>query len=278
MEKGWEFFNTLFSFYDLPPPQFLSLCFLVFMRLGPIIVLSPFLGAKLPSPVKVGLLLVLTSFFIPSISQHVTNLPALSFSTSFSFLCIKELFLGICLAILVLLPFQIVQASGVIIDFMRGSTSLMVADPIMQNQISPLGVLYNSIFIVLFYQIDGPFLFFQSFLHSYQLLPVDTLLSAHVFQTSLGIWPSFMQLLTRFTLLSIQLAAPSIVAILMAEMFLGIANRLAPQVQIAFLGMALKSLLGIFLLWAGWFFILKQIAKQALLWIASIDRLLPFLQ
>ena len=45
--------------------------------------------------------------------------------------------------------------------------------------------------------------------------------------------------------IAIQLAAPALVAILMAEMFLGIANRLAPQVQIAFLGMSIKSLLGL---------------------------------
>jgi len=52
----------------------------------------------------------------------------------------------------------------------------------------------------------------------------------------------------------------------MAEMFLGIANRLAVNVQIAFLGMALKSLFGLALLWAGWSFIIQQMVKGALLW------------
>ena len=53
----------------------------------------------------------------------------------------------------------------------------------------------------------------------------------------------------------------------MAESFLGIANRLAPQVQIAFLGLALKSLLGLILLWAGWAFITKQMAQTAVDWV-----------
>jgi len=61
----------------------------------------------------------------------------------------------------------------------------------------------------------------------------------------------------------IQLAAPSILAILMTEMFLGIANRLAPQVQIVFLGMSLKSLVGLAVLCAAWFFIIQQLNKLA---------------
>jgi type III secretory pathway component EscT len=80
--------------------------------------------------------------------------------------------------------------------------------------------------------------------------------------------------MTQFLAISLQLAAPSLVAILMAEMFLGIANRLAPQVQIAFLGMALKSFVGLALLWAGWYFILQQIGKQSILWLQHLTQLI----
>ena len=59
----------------------------------------------------------------------------------------------------------------------------------------------------------------------------------------------------------------------MTEMFLGIANRLAPQVQIAFLGMSLKSLVGLFVLWAGWFFILKQTSNETLNWFDLINKI-----
>ena len=83
-----------------------------------------------------------------------------------------------------------------------------------------------------------------------------------------------MQLLTKVTAFSIQFAAPPILAILMAEMFLGIANRLATQVQIAFLGMALKSIFGLALLWAGWSFILQQMVKQSLIWFNDLVKVL----
>ena len=59
----------------------------------------------------------------------------------------------------------------------------------------------------------------------------------------------------------------------MTEMFLGIANRLAPQVQIAFLGMSLKSLVGLAMLCAAWFFILQQMSKQTLLWLSDMNKI-----
>jgi len=64
----------------------------------------------------------------------------------------------------------------------------------------------------------------------------------------------------------------------MAEMFLGIANRLAPQVQIAFLGMSIKSLLGLALLWAAWFFILKQFTKQTYDWLNLINKMVAYMK
>ena len=64
----------------------------------------------------------------------------------------------------------------------------------------------------------------------------------------------------------------------MAEVFLGIANRLAPQVQIIFLGMPIKSLLGIFFLWVGWLFILTQGNKQLFSWFRSLEQIIDSLK
>jgi type III secretory pathway component EscT len=61
----------------------------------------------------------------------------------------------------------------------------------------------------------------------------------------------------------------------MTETFLGIANRLAPQVQIAFLGMSLKSLVGLGILCLAWFFILKQMNKLMFAWLEKLTSLMP---
>lgn len=74
--------------------------------------------------------------------------------------------------------------------------------------------------------------------------------------------------------LSIQLAAPALIGILLTDMFLGIANRLAPQVQIVFLGISLKSWVGIALLTAAWALIIKVMGKEAIAWMKSVNQLI----
>ncbi|MBI2742736.1 MAG: flagellar biosynthetic protein FliR [Chlamydiales bacterium] len=242
------------------------------MRLAPIVALAPFLGSKLPQGVKIALAMSLAAVFLPHIVLTSTK-PAV-FDISLLGYIFKELFIGVLLGFMVSIPFYFSQAAGVLIDFMRGSSSLGVTDPTTQAQITPIGLLYNYVLIVLFFQIDGPFFFFDGVLQSYTAIPVDKFFQASFFTLDAPFWQAVSKLLTQFTVISIQLAAPSIVAILMAEMFLGIANRLAPQVQIAFLGMSLKSLLGIALLWAGWFFIMQQMAKLSLQWLGGFMQLL----
>ncbi len=240
------------------------------MRIAPIVALAPFLGSKLPQGVKIALAISLTAVMLPQIIFTSGQLPA--FDYAFIWFLLKEIFIGLLLGFMVSIPFYFAQAAGVLIDFMRGSSSLGVTDPTTQTQITPIGLLYNYVLIVLFFQIDGPFIFFDGVMQSYKALPATGIIQSAFFNLNLPFWQALTHLLTKFTLLSIQLAAPAVVAILMAEMFLGIANRLAPQVQIAFLGMSLKSLLGIALLWAGWFFILQQLAKQTLLWLSEISQ------
>ncbi len=267
-----DYVSYVLSFPNLAPLSVMTLFFLTIMRIAPIVALAPFLGSKLPTGVKMSIVIALSTILLPKVIT--TSTVPLTFDTLFLVYSLKEIFIGMILAILAVMPFYIAQSSGVLIDFLRGSSALQVTDPFMQTQASPIGLLYNYVFVVLFYEIGGPFLFLEGVLQSYTFIPVDGFFGPSFFNLNVPFWKACAGMLTTFTALSIQLAAPSLVAILMAEMFLGIANRLAPQVQIAFLGMALKSLLGIALLWAGWYFILQQLGKQSISWIQSMTQLI----
>lgn len=268
-----DYVSFILSLPHISPISALTLFFLTLMRLGPIIALAPFLGSRLPGGVKMGLALSLTLVMLPHVIG-TAKLPLPTFDLFFLGYCAKELFIGFILAFLVNIPFYIAQSSGVLIDFQRGTSSLQVQDPLLQTQASQIGLLYNYIFIVMFYEIGGVFVFLQAVMTSYTAIPADAFIPAAFFHMSHGLWKFLMVLLTKFTAISIQLAAPSLVAILMTDMFLGIANRLAQQVQITFLGLSLKSLAGLALLWLGWYFILKQLAIQSNLWLDSLDRII----
>jgi type III secretion protein T len=276
MASTSDYLSLYLSFPNHDPMSVLTLFLLAIMRLAPVVSIAPFLGAKLPGGVKMGLAISLAAIILPHLL--VTSTQPLAFNLAYVAYALKELLIGMIIAIFASIPFYIAQSAGVLIDFLRGSSALMVTDPIMQAQVSPIGVLYNYTLIVLFFQLNGPFIFLEGFLNSYDIIPADGLISSTFFNLNMPFWKMIMGMLTRVTAVSIQLSAPSLLAILMAEMFLGIANRLAPQVQIAFLGMSIKSLLGIALLFLGWFFILQQMGNQSLLWLKDMFQILPNLK
>lgn len=248
----------------------ITLFFLFMARMLPIIALSPFFGSRiLPHPVKVTFAISLFAVFFPLlVTQAKTEL---AFNTLSLFLFAKEVFIGFILGTLISIPFIIIQASGILIDHQRGGASLMVNDPTIQNQSSPLGTLFNMILIVLFFLIDGPFLFLDAIMKSYEIVPADGFINPHFFERNSPFWAVGISILTKVTRIAAQLASPALIIILMTDVFLGIANRLAPQVQVTFLGMPLKSLLGLGVVTMGWKAFINQSIVETHTWLNYIN-------
>lgn len=257
----------------LSPVTVLSAFFLCCARIFPIMVLAPFFGAKLlTGPVRIMFTIALCSIFLPQILFSLQK--DIPFDINFTGYLMKEIFIGFILGFFVSIPFYIVQSSGSLIDHMRGSSSLQVTDPSTKTQTGPVGILYNSVLIVIFFSIGGPFLFIEAIQNSFVLVPINDVLNPLFFSPSIPFWKLAFSLIDKIFAIAIQLGAPALIGIVMADMFLGIANRLAPQVQIVFLGMSLKSWLGIALLAAAWIFILTQMGKESLIWLKTINKVI----
>jgi type III secretion protein SpaR/YscT/HrcT len=268
------FMNTAFSVGNVLAP--LSLFFLFLARILPIIALSPFFGARvLPHPVKVTFAISLFVIFLPQLL--VTTQKTIYFDTYLVVLMVKELFVGLILGFMISIPFAIVQNAGIIIDHQRGGASLMVNDPTIQNQSSPLGTLFNYILIFIFFAIDGPFLFLNGLVTSYEVIPPDQLINTYFFDQGAPFWDMLVKLFNVVMVLSVQLSAPALVAILMTNVFLGIANRLAPQVQITFLGMPLTSLLALIVIALGWSLFSEELILQCYKWLDTIKNVLSMM-
>ncbi|MDB2614261.1 flagellar biosynthetic protein FliR [Chlamydiales bacterium] len=112
-----------------------------------------------------------------------------------------------------------------------------------------------------------PSIFFDVINDSFHLIPPDRFLNPNFFLSDNMFNEKMIKLMNRFMELSIQLAAPAMIIILMTDFFLGIVNRLAPQVQIIFLGLGLKSMVPIFVMSLGWYLFLEQASKEAITWV-----------
>jgi len=269
------FLNSALAQGDLQPVLTIFLLFLA--RMLPIIALSPFLGARvLPNPVKVSLAISLFVIFFPQMLILTTT--PLGFNLNALFLLFKEILVGFILGFIISMPFSIVQSAGMIIDHQRGGASLMVNDPTIQNQSSPLGTMFNMVLIFLFWVLDIPFLFIDTIFTSYEIIPPDQYINPLFFDLKSPFFKNQLELLNKVMVLSIQLATPALLAILMTDVFLGIVNRLAPQVQITFLGMPLKSLLGLAVICFGWNLLTSQMVKDSFFWLNSINSIFKMLK
>lgn len=257
---------TLFSNSPLfreSPMTVLSLIFIMICRIAPVVTLAPFFGARiLPHPVKVILSLCLLTMVLPKIMH--TQIEPLHFDLRLIFLAMKELFLGTVMGFFLSLPFLVVSGSGVIIDHQRGAASLMTNDTTIQNQSSPLGTLYNLTLIVVFFNLDGPFYVCDTILSSYDIVPPDKFVSPYFFTPGSLLHERIVKAMYEFVALMLKLAMPGLLVILMTDTFLGIINRLAPQVQITFLGMGLKSWLALLMVCIGWNAFIGEMGTQTL--------------
>lgn len=250
----------------------LSLCFLIIARIGPIIALSPFFGARiLPAPVKLAMAGSFIAILLPKLVLTVTE--PLNFDANLMCLMLREIVIGVIMGFFIGLPFLIVSASGTFIDHQRGAASLMVNDPTIQNQSSPIGTLYNMLLIVLFWAVGGPFHVIDALFDSYTVFPPDKwTFPAFLLENSV-LHERILHVLIIFATISLQLAMPAFLAMLMTDTFLGIINRLAPQVQITFLGMGLKSWFAILVVCLGFMPFVSSLTKQITSWLLEFKEI-----
>ncbi len=268
-----NYLSLLLSLPHLDPTTVLSLFFLTLARLLPILALVPFLGSQnVPMAIRMMFAVALTAIFLPqNLFNTHENIPL---AMPFIGLCLKELIIGFIIAFLSSAPFYIAQMSGSLIDFQRGASSLQVTDPTTRSQTGSIGLLYNYVLIALFFSLGGPFYFFEGVATSYEIFPASSWINSQFFSLHTPFWTFVFLCVQKMFNLCLQLCAPPLIGILLTDMFLGIANRMAPQVQIVFLGIPLKSWVGIALLAAAWGIIIQVMGKEALLWIKTLEKLI----
>lgn len=259
--------DTYFSFLlSHPLPDVWKVFLLGLARVVPAIALAPFLGGKiLPDTIKMGLGVAVVLVFLPYLVVRYTH--PIELDIRFMLLLFKEVIIGSLIGFIISIPFYYTQGAGALIDHQRGSQSLQVMDPSTQMQTSPTGTLFNNMMMVIFFSLGGPLLFFDGIFSSYSVLSFDQFFPANFFDGTRPLWHAMIGMTNVIVKISLQLSAPSLIAMLLSDLFLGIANRMAPQVQISFLLWSLKAFVGIAMVWVGWWVILKQFDVEAISWL-----------
>ena len=159
------------------------------------------------------------------------------------FIAIKEVCIGILLGWLSNCIFYVAQSVGFLIDTQRGASMASMFDPLSNSQTSPLGDFLMKFLLTLFF-VSGLFLGIMKMVYfSYQTIPFQLTgnpfehLDFRFFNFEMG-----TNLLNKILLLG----GPVLFILFLAEFGLGLVTRFAPQLNVFFLSMPIKSELAMF--------------------------------
>ncbi|MES2663177.1 MAG: type III secretion system export apparatus subunit SctT [Pseudomonadota bacterium] len=224
---------------------FLYSMFLGFPRVAAAFTVIPFLGRRLLTSVIIrnALALVISIFLMPLHEEVPPIIKQLS-TLHFTFLILKEVFIGAIIGFLIAIPFWAIESVGFFIDNQRGATLASSLNPLSGDQTSPLGLMFNQTLTVLFMSSGGFLLLCGLLFKSFVEWPLlDTRLSIR--------WSDalfFIKRLDEVMLLTVILSAPVVIAMFLSEFCFAIANRFAQQLNVFILSMPVKSGVGFFIL------------------------------
>jgi flagellar biosynthetic protein FliR len=231
--------NFIVDFYT-----HIDLFLLIFARvLGFVMVLPLFTTASIPTLVK-----VLLSMAIAYLIFALGKMEGVFFYDNllgYGTLIAQEVVTGISMAFVVYIVFAALYFAGQLIDYQIGFSMVNVFDPISQIQVPVVGNLLYLAFAVILIQAGGLNAMLGALFQSFEALPAG----AARLVGNQGIVDILLNLLGSFFISSVRFAMPVVGSVLVVDVALGLLVKAVPQMNVFVVGIPLKLLMGLLLLY-----------------------------
>lgn len=216
---------------------------LAFLRISGLFFLMPlFSGNTINIKIRIFFGAAVTFVVFPIIPKEIASLdynnPLLFFA-----LIIRELGIGVIIGYLVTLIFSVVQTASEVYSNQMGLNMMNVFDPMAQIQVPILGQFNNMFFMALFCVSGMHAKFIEVIVKTFYMYPIG-----HVGFRMENIVRAIIDGFQYSFVTAMQLALPIIGLLLLIDIILGIMSRIAPQMNVFFVGMPLKIMAGLALL------------------------------
>ena len=201
----------------------------------------------------------LTESMIPGVARHAATLgfavlvvpfiytsmpPGEPSGWMFALLAAREALIGFLIGFFAAIPFWVAENVGNFIDNQRGATMGEVYSPINGAQVSTTGIFFTQLVSTLFFVGGAVFLFLGALYKSYAVWPVFNVGLSFASDAPIQVLGALDGMLKTTVVIS----APVIIIMFLATLGLGLVNRTAPQLNVFFLSMPVKSALGVAML------------------------------
>ena len=216
--------------------------FLTLTRVLIIMIQIPIFSSRnVPSQYKIAFGVLLTMIILPW-NETVDEEAALAL-LPFAFAIFRELIVGLLIGFAATMTFGVFQIAAKIMELGSGFSAGQVFNPTIGDIGSAFDQLFIMVIMLIFLISNGHHVFILGIRKTFEILPV------------LSPFPEFslvilVKYFSSFFAIGIQLAMPVFGAILLADLSLGLLAKVAPQIQVFFLGLPIKvglGLLGLYL-------------------------------
>lgn len=143
--------------------------------------------------------------------------------------------IGIVLGFLTGIAIHAFEVAGSILDFSSGLSASQIFDPLSGQNIAVFGRMFGLLAITLWLVMGGDRLAIEGLAATVATIPLDGGISL-----SNGLAEMAISLVATMLLAAVQLTIPAFAALMVAEVALGVASRVAPQANVFALGLPVK--------------------------------------
>jgi len=211
----------------------------VFARVSALFVTAPVFGSReIPAQVKAGLSGILSLVMLPLVKTTLSaTVPPTVYLMAATLL--GQVLIGLLIGMVVSLLFTAVRVGGSIVDYGMGFTQASTFNPQFNETVSPIADFQYRYALVLYLIGNGHWLLLAALERSFIKLPVTQL---SLTGAATGVWTD---LTFQMLVMGVQIAAPAAAVLLITDIAFAFLNRAMPQMQVFYVGMPVKVIVGL---------------------------------
>ncbi|MBR1910290.1 MAG: flagellar biosynthetic protein FliR [Lachnospiraceae bacterium] len=222
-----------FTFEDL------EFFLLVLTRISSFVFVAPFFSmTNTPRRLRAGFSLLVSVLLFNVLTDH--SVPPYSTVLGYSIIVLKEAVCGLLIGLGANMCMSIVQFAGKVADMEIGLSMVQLFDPITRDGTGFMGSFYQYILILIMLITNMHYYFLRAIVETFTLIPIG---GARF--SSEKIMTTTVQFLTDYITVSFRLCLPIVAAMLLLNAVLGVLAKTAPQVNMFSVGIQIKIIVGL---------------------------------
>ena len=215
---------------------------LVFARISAFMFVAPFFSmSNTPRRMRAGFSIIVTVLLYNVLTDR--TVPEYSTVLGYSIIVLRETITGLLVGLGANICMSIVHFAGKVADMEVGLSMVQLFDPLTREGTGFTGSMYQYILILIMLVTNMHYYFLRAIVETFSLIPIG---GARF--SSEKIMTTMVQFMTDFVTISFRLCLPIVAAMLLLNAILGVLAKTAPQVNMFSVGIQIKIIVGLSIL------------------------------